>query len=132
MHDFLLVAVRCRSWCSNFTFEFLAAMMWSSTALQTSWSSHDPALDRLNSIARRMYSSSWLPFSNLNATSITLKNQSKQRIIWSRSGACLNTLSTRMPATAGGRSFRVTSTLYPIDLKIFLKLIGPALWGAVS
>ena len=79
-----------------------------------------------------MYSSSVLPFSNLRPTSITLKNQSKHRIIWSRSGACFNTRSIRMPATAGGRSFRVTSTLCPIDLKIFLKLIGPALWGAVS
>ena len=36
MHDFLLLAVRCRLWRSNLTFEFLATMMWSSTALQTS------------------------------------------------------------------------------------------------
>ena len=125
-------AVRCRLWRSSLTFEFFATMMWSSTALQTSWSSHAPALDLLNSIARRMYSSSSLPFSNLNPTSITLKNHSKTRINCLRSGACLRTLNIRMPATAGGRSVRVTSTLYPIALKIFLKLNGPALWGAVS
>ena len=32
-------AVRCRLWRSNLNFEFLAIMMWSSTALQTSWCS---------------------------------------------------------------------------------------------
>ena len=37
-----------------------------------------------------------------------------------------------MPAAAGGRSVRVTSTLYPIALKIFFKFIDPALCGAVS
>ena len=128
----ITAAARFMLLLSSLTFEFFATMMWSSTALQTSWSSHALALDLLNSIARRMYSSSSLPFSNLNPTSITLKNHSKTRINCLRSGACLRTLNIRMPATAGGRSVRVTSTLYPIALKIFLKLNGPALWGAVS
>ena len=53
------ISIALLRWCSfsNLTFEFFATIIWSSTALQTSWSSHEPALERRNSIARRIYSS---------------------------------------------------------------------------
>ena len=128
----ITAAARFMLLLSSLTFEFFATMMWSSTALQTSWSSHVPVLVRLNSIALRMYSRSSFPLSNRRPTSNTLKNHSRHLIICSRFGACLSTLNARIPAAAGGRSVRVTSTLYPIALKIFFKFIDPALCGAVS